>query len=34
MIKYYVNRIKQGRIELKDVPEYWRDAVAQALIGV
>lgn len=32
MVKFYVNRIKQGKMELKDVPPKWHEAVRQALI--
>lgn len=31
MVNFYVNRIKQGKMKLKDVPERWREAVRQAL---
>lgn len=33
MINFYVNRIKQGKMELKDVPALWHDAVRQELIN-
>ena len=32
MVKFYVNRIKQGKMKLENVPEMWREAVRQALI--
>lgn len=32
MVKFYVNRIKQDRMKLKDVPPRWHEAVRQALI--
>ena len=31
MVAIYVRWIKAGRMTLADVPEKWRDAVAQAL---
>lgn len=32
MVKFYVNRIKQGKMKLKDIPPRWYEAVRQALI--
>lgn len=31
MINFYVNRIKQGRMTIDDVPERWREAVREKL---
>ena len=31
MVKFYVLQIKLGRITLENVPEKWRDAVAQEM---
>ena len=31
MVKFYVIRIKAGKMELSDVPPRWRDAVAVEL---
>lgn len=31
MVKWYVYRIKAGKMELADVPEKWHDAVKEAL---
>ena len=31
MVKFYVNRIKAGKMEINDVPPRWRDAVAVEL---
>lgn len=31
MINFYVNRIKQGKITIDDVPERWREAVREKL---
>lgn len=31
MIKFYVNRIKQGKMTLENVPEKWREEVREAL---
>lgn len=31
MVNYYVGRIKRGKLTINDVPEKWRDAVAEAL---
>jgi hypothetical protein len=33
MVNFYVNRIKQGKMKLKDVPERWYEAVKEALIN-
>ena len=33
MVSFYVNRIKQGKMKLEDVPERWREAV-QALLDL
>lgn len=33
MVKFYVLRIKMGKMTLEDVPERWREAVRQALEG-
>ena len=31
MVSFYVNRIKQGKMKLEDVPERWYEAVKEAL---
>ncbi len=31
MVKFYVNRIKAGKMTLEDVPTRWREAVREAL---
>lgn len=31
MIKFYVQRIKQGKMTLEEVPEKWREAVQEML---
>lgn len=31
MVKFYVNRIKTGKMTLEQVPEYWRAKVEEAL---
>lgn len=31
MINFYVNRIKQGKMNIDDVPERWREAVREKL---
>lgn len=31
MVKFYVNRIKNGKMTLEDVPAKWRADVEQAL---
>ena len=31
MVKFYVNRIKRGRMTIEQVPEYWRAKVEEAL---
>ena len=31
MINFYVNRIKQGKMTINDVPERWREAVREKL---
>jgi hypothetical protein len=31
MVKLYVRRIRAGKMTLEEVPEYWRDAVEEAL---
>lgn len=31
MVKWYVLRIKTGKMTLDDVPKRWHDAVAEAL---
>ena len=31
MVKFYVSRIRAGKMALEDVPERWRDAVREAL---
>lgn len=31
MVKLYVRKIRNGELELADVPTRWRDAVAAAL---
>jgi hypothetical protein len=31
VVNFYVKRIRKGLMTLEDVPERWRDAVAEAL---
>ena len=31
MVSFYVNRIRQGKMALEDVPERWYEAVKEAL---
>lgn len=31
MINFYVNRIKQGKMAIDNVPERWREAVREKL---
>lgn len=31
MVKFYVNRIRNGRMTIEEVPDRWRDAVAEEL---
>ena len=31
MVKFYLMRIKAGKMTIDDVPERWREAVRQAL---
>lgn len=31
MVKFYVNRIKSGKMTLDEVPERWREEVRKAL---
>lgn len=31
MVKFYVNRIKAGKMTLEQVPAYWRAKVEEAL---
>ena len=31
MIKFYVKRIKEGKMTIEEVPEKWRDAVREEL---
>lgn len=31
MVKFYVDRIKAGKLTLEQVPARWRDAVREAL---
>lgn len=31
MIKFYVDRIRKGKMTIEQVPAKWRDAVAMAL---
>ena len=31
MINFYVNRIKQGKMTIEEVPEKWREAVREKL---
>lgn len=31
MVKFYVTRIRAGKMRLEDVPERWHDAVEAAL---
>lgn len=31
MVKFYVNRIKNGKMTIEAVPKRWRDAVAEEL---
>lgn len=32
MVKFYVLRIKSGKMTLEDVPSKWRDEVKEALL--
>lgn len=34
MINFYVQRIKQGKMTLKEVPEKWRQMVKEALENI
>ena len=34
MINFYVNRIKQGKITLEEVPEKWREQVRERLENI
>lgn len=34
MINFYVNRIKQGKITIDDVPEKWREEVRKKLENI
>ena len=34
MINFYVNRIKQGKMTLEEVPEKWREQVREKLENV
>lgn len=34
MINFYVNRIKQGKMTLEDVPERWREQVREKLENI
>ncbi len=31
MVKFYVKRIREGKMTLEEVPPRWRDAVEEAL---
>lgn len=31
MVKFYVNRIRAGKMSIDQVPELWREAVREAL---
>lgn len=31
MVKFYVNRIQNGKLKIEQVPERWRAAVQEAL---
>lgn len=33
MVNFYVRRIRAGKMTLEEVPEYWREAVEEALGG-
>lgn len=33
MVKFYVDKIRNGRLTLEQVPERWREAVREALEG-
>lgn len=33
IVRFYFERVKNGRMELSAVPKKWRDAVAAALEG-
>ena len=33
MVKFYVSRIKAGKLTIEQVPEHWRAAVEEALKG-
>lgn len=34
MVNFYVNRIKQGKMKLEDVPERWYEAVKKVLENI
>ena len=34
MISFYVNRIKQGKMTLEEVPEKWREQVRERLENI
>lgn len=34
MINFYVQRIKQGKMTLEEVPEKWREAVRERLENI
>jgi len=34
MINFYVNRIKQGKMTLEEVPEKWREQVREKLENI
>jgi len=34
MINFYVNRIKQGKMTLEEVPEKWREQVRERLENI
>lgn len=34
MVKFYVKRIKAGKMTIEQVPEHWREQVREALDGL
>jgi len=34
MVKFYVNRIRQGKMTIEEVPEKWREQVREKLENI
>ena len=34
MVKFYVNRIRQGKMTIEEVPEKWREQVRERLENI